>query len=293
MNRLLIIMLSLTTFTACSQSEKKDQSVESPPGYDFSKPKRYDMPDALQEISGISFQPGKKDVMYAIEDEDGLIYHWKSGSMKTLASSRFADEGDFEDVAITNIYSFVLRSDGTLFQFPLKDIGVSQITTVREWKDLLPAGEYESMYAAAEKNELYILCKNCGADKKEQTISGYVLQISPSGELALKTSFKINTQDIPNLTGKKKSKKRAPLRPSAMTFNAGTGEWYVLSSVNKLLIIADTTWKVKQVITLNEKEFPQPEGICFDTDHNLYISNEAGDTPSGTVLMFPLKHVAP
>ncbi|RZK63080.1 MAG: SdiA-regulated family protein, partial [Pedobacter sp.] len=35
--------------------------------------------------------------------------------------------------------------------------------------------------------------------------------------------------------------------------------------------------------------FNQPEGIAFDRDNNLYISNEGGDLSAGNILMFKLK----
>jgi hypothetical protein len=281
MNKALILIFSLITATACSQTEEK-KPMESPVGYNFNNPTIYKMPEELLEISGIAFRPGKKDTMYAIQDEEGKFFYWKNGNPKTLASSYFGDDGDYEDVAITNIYSFVLRSDGTLFQFPLNEIRQDKIRSSKIWEDLLPAGEYESLYADVEKNELYVLCKNCGADKKQESVSGYVLGISGTGSLELKRNFKMDTRDVSPSESQKKNK----LRPSAFTFNKRTNEWFIVSSVNKLLIIADAAWKVKQVVKLNPKLFPQPEGITFDIDNNLYISNEAGSTSAGTVLMF-------
>lgn len=278
-SRILIILLSLIMCTACSQAKKK---FESPAGYDFNRPVTYKMPEELLEISGISFYPGNKDTMYAIQDEEGKIFYWKNGKPDIVTQAKFGKHGDFEDVAITKSHTFVLRSDGTLFGFPITEVKEGNIKSVQEWKDLVPVGEYESLYADAAENDLYILCKNCGADKKEGTVSGYILHLNESGQPSLKSNFKLNIGDGPQLTTLQKSR----LRPSAMAFNNRTNEWYVVSSVNKMLIIADKTWKMKQVIHLNSKLFPQPEGISFDIDNNLYISNEAGNTSAGTVLKF-------
>ncbi len=62
--------------------------------------------------------------------------------------------------------------------------------------------------------------------------------------------------------------------PSALAQNPLTREWFVLSSVNKLLVITDENWKVKSVYPLDPSVFNQPEGIAFDQQQNLYISNE-------------------
>ena len=286
MNRLMILALSLVTFSACSQTEKQ---FDSPAGYDFNHPVVYKMPEELMEISGIAFAPDNNTTMYAIQDEEGKIFYWKNGKPEILSQAKFAKHGDFEDVAITKIYTIVLRSDGTLFQFPLTDIATGTVSAVKEWPGLIPAGEYESLYADNERNELYILCKTCVADKGSGTLSGYVLNISENGTIGLKSNFTINTGNTGD-SGQQKKKQKARLHPSAMAFNKKTQEWYLLSSINKKLIIADRNWSIKQAISLNSSLFPQPEGITFDSDNNLYISNEAGNSSAGTVLKFVLKN---
>ena len=75
-------------------------------------------------------------------------------------------------------------------------------------------------------------------------------------------------------------------RPSAVTLNPVTNEWFILSSVNKLLVIADAGWKVKQAFKLDPTLFSQPEGIAFDNKRTLYISNERGVLEAATVLKF-------
>lgn len=282
MNRLMI-GLSLMAFSACSQTEKK---FDSPAGYDFNNPVVYKMPEELMEISGIAFAPGTNDTMYAIQDEDGKLFYWKNGKPEILSHAKFGKHGDFEDVAITNIYAFILKSDGTLLQFPRAEIAAGTISNVKEWAGLVPAGEYESLYADNEQKELYILCKTCAADKSSGTLSGYILGISDDGTIGLKSNFMINTGDL----GQQKKKQKARVHPSAMAFNKKNQEWYLLSSINKKLIIADRSWNVKQAISLNSSLFPQPEGISFDSDNNLYISNEAGNSSAGTVLKFVLNN---
>ncbi|HRO71502.1 MAG TPA: SdiA-regulated domain-containing protein, partial [Chitinophagaceae bacterium] len=75
-------------------------------------------------------------------------------------------------------------------------------------------------------------------------------------------------------------------RPSGLARNPITSEWFVISSVNKLLVVADSTWNIKQACKLNGNVFNQPEGIAFDKAGNLYISNEGDDLSEGNILKF-------
>jgi hypothetical protein len=283
MNKLLTIALSLLAFSACSKGEK---TYESPQGYDFSKPQTYKMPEDLAEISGIAFYPGQKDRVYAIQDEEGKLFYWTNGNPESAQHISFGKHGDYEDLGITNNFAIILRSDGILFNFPIQEVSEGTLKSVKEWKSLIPEGEYEGLYVDNVSNDLYVLCKSCGADKKTGMVSGYILHLDNQGVPALTGDFKINTQEIPGF------KAKGGLKPSALTYNKQTNEWYLLSSVQKMLIIADKTWKPKQVVHLNPSLFPQPEGIAFDIDNNLYISNEAGNTAAGTVLKFAYKKPA-
>jgi len=238
------------------------------------------MPSSLMEVSGIAFNHGLPDAIYAIQDEEGKFFKMKLG-VKKQSHSKFAKSGDYEDVAILHDRAVVLKSNGNFFSFNLSDANDDDdIKNVAEWKDLLPDGEYEGLFADEASDQLYVICKNCAQDEGTKVISGYTLKFDDS---IYKTGeFSINLAGISALEGKVKK----GLRPSALAKNPITREWYVLSSVNKCLVILDEQWKVKQVVTLSSNMFIQPEGIAFDNAGNLYISNEGDDTAEGNILKF-------
>jgi len=80
--------------------------------------------------------------------------------------------------------------------------------------------------------------------------------------------------------------KKFSLKPSALAKHPLTHQWYILSSVNKMLLITDDQWKPIDIYPLSAALFTQPEGIAFDKAGNLYISNEKGSGASGTILKF-------
>ena len=259
----------------------KPEVITNPKGYDLNKPVKYNMHINLTEISGIAFRHGKRDSLYAEEDENGNVYYLKLGDKK-VSESRFGKSGDYEDIAISNNYTIILRSDGTLFTFPFNQVRNKEIQDVKKLKDVVPAGEYEGMYADEKANRLYILCKNCDGDKGKVS-SGYILQLQNDGTVKSAGGFSVNVKAVEQLlTGKKKG----AFRPSALAKNLNTNEWYILSSVNKVLVVADASWKIKNVYPLNPKLFNQPEGIAFDGQNNLYISNEGDLVSAGNVLKF-------
>ncbi|MGC4101511.1 SdiA-regulated domain-containing protein [Ferruginibacter sp.] len=258
----------------CVSCNNNSGQYKSPEGYDLTKPEKFAMPIVLDEISGITFSKGSNDTIYAEQDEEGKLFHFKLGD-KNISSTKFGKRGDYEDLAISDNTVIMLRSDGTLFSFPLSETSNKETDSVQEWKGLVPEGEYEGLYADDSSN-IYVLCKNCG---KQTNV--YVLKLT-AGTITAAGNFTIDVKPIEELTGDKKIK----FHPSALTKNPLTHEWYILSSVNKLLVTADNNWNIKNVYPLDGLLFDQPEGIAFDKQGNLYISNEKGETIEGTILKF-------
>lgn len=275
---LIILTLSILNISCV---EKKDRGETNPPGYDLAKPTRYNMPDILQEVSGIAFNKGKNDFIYAQQDEDGKLFKLPLGS-KYETVTKFGKKGDYEDVAIVNDWVILLKSNGSLYAFPLAETKKTETTNVKASEKLLPKGEYEGMYADETNNKLYVLCKACKVDKDTKNASGYIFDFKPDGSFKAAGNFVVNASSLDQLTGKKKG----AFNPSALAIHPITKEWFIVSSVNKALIIADAKFKIKGAYHLSSNEFNQPEGIAFDTAGNLYISNEGSETTSGNVLRF-------
>ncbi|MES2652198.1 MAG: SdiA-regulated domain-containing protein [Bacteroidota bacterium] len=284
-NILSIAALSLfITFLAISCVSKGNKVVSNPPGYDLTTPQKYSMPDVLQEISGIAFNKGDNKFVYAQQDEDGKLFKLPLGT-KDETKTKFAEKGDYEDVSIINNWAILLKSNGDLFSFPLSETKNTETTNVKESIGLVPKGEYEGMYADEASGQVYLLCKNCKQDKGGKLTSGSILSFQKDGSLTPKGSFKIDASKMDNLSGKKKG----TFHPSALAIHPLTKEWYVVSSVNKALVILDAKWQVKSVYHLNSNIFNQPEGIAFDKNGNLYISNEGSETQMGNILRFDYK----
>ncbi|MBU2046808.1 MAG: SdiA-regulated domain-containing protein, partial [Bacteroidetes bacterium] len=64
------------------------------------------------------------------------------------------------------------------------------------------------------------------------------------------------------------------IKPSAMAYHPLSGNLYVLSSINHIIVVLDQQGKFLKVIPFIGKEFRQPEGISFNSKGELYVSNE-------------------
>lgn len=272
-----ILLYILFSLFSCSGTIR---DYNTPPGYDLNHPIIYKLPEALVEISGHAFYQGNPDLIYAQQDEDGIVYTLKlSKEPVILNETTFGKEGDYEDLAILGQSVILLRSDGTLFSFPFAELKNKEASYVKKFKNLVPKGEYEGLYVDSSHQLLYILCKNCEVDKGLKQVSGYSLKMEANGNIRPDGSFNISTQKIQSLGGFKK----LIFKPSALTFNPKTKEWFVLSSTNKVLVITDEQWNTKKVYHLNPKIYIQPEGIAFDKTQNLYISSEGDTTRMGRI----------
>lgn len=261
------------------KNQAKEESAASAtlPGYDMKNPVKYNMPTDLLEISGIAFNGGDSKTLYAEQDEDGIIYYLHLGD-KHAKSAKFAKQGDYEDIAIGNNQAVILKSNGEFHSFPLSEVQAGQIKS-QKVKHLMPAGEYEAMSFDKDTKKLYVLCKQCEVDKSSDNNSGYVFDLDANGAITKTGNFNVVVKDPSN-----SSKSKFKFRPSGFAKNPLTNQWFILSSINKIMIVTDDKWNVQASYSL--KGLLQPEGIAFDSAGNMYISNEGDELASGNVMFY-------
>jgi hypothetical protein len=252
-------------FLCLSISCAESQAHSGPSEYDLQSPIVHKMDPKLAEISGIAFQPGNDNNLYAIEDEHANFYRL-SADGKIEGKTDFGKKGDYEDVAITESAAYVLRSDGTILRSDIR--GNPEEIASTEAQDILPGGEYEGMTVGSD-NSLVVLCKDCKIKGSKGKLILYKISIEPSGDL------KAGEPTLVTIGEEQKKDTKTKFAPSGVARSPVNGHWYIISSVNKLLIVLNPDFSSPVTYNLNPKIFPQPEGICFDSKGTLFISNEA------------------
>ena len=95
----------------------------------------------------------------------------------------------------------------------------------------------------------------------------------------------INKSDFENVAGEK-----IDFYPAAIAVHPVTHDIFIISTKDTKCIAQFThDGKLKAFDYLDKEMLPQPEGICFDTKGNLYISTEARHGKPPYVYEFAVK----
>ena len=281
-NRNLIFILfffgNIPTFQSCI--ENKHNVPLASKEYDLNNPSILILNDALMEISGIYFYP-KDSSVFAISDERRYLFkiHLKNNLTQKWKLSKPLD---FEDVAMRDSSFYVLESNGTIHTLNFSSAGDTIYAKKSDLSDK-EDNEFESLYYDDQFKKLVMICKECEEDKKNTTTAwGY----DPETRKYTPSLFTIKVESIAKKIGENKIK----FRPSAATINPLTGDLWIVSALNQLIVVTDRKGNFKEVFTLNPATFTQPEGIAFTPWGALIISDEAGDKyGKGRLLIFKQK----
>lgn len=237
--------------------------------YDLKTPSEYfEMPNQLKEISGIDTINPHQLITHNDEKGELFIYGLKNKSIKRPI--HFGKNDDYEDVAIVGKTAYVVRSDGTLFE--VTNFLEAPITTIHK-TFLSKKDNVEGLCYDQENNQLLLACKG-GKIKKVYAFS------LKNNELNPKPVFKINPKSI-----KERYHVKNDFSPSAIAIHPVTKNYFMLSSIGKMLAEFDNEGHLIHVFNINYPHFRQPEGLCFSKNGDMYISNEAKGRKA-TILKF-------
>lgn len=260
--------------------------------------------DDLNEISGISLTEDGEQII-GVADEKGILYFLDALTGEILKRLEFHKDGDYEDVELVGDDLFVLKSSGTLYQ--VKDIMNTETGAFEKFNTALEiSNDVEGLCHDKKNNLLLLACKaSPKLDEpitlKEQERAVYSFDLNTNSLIESNPvfisrksfqEFVLANPELPK-AGKWKSRfgdeaENFAFEPSAIAIQESTGNYYVLSSVGKVLAVFTPNWKLHTLIKLDKSKFAQPEGICFDQSENLYICNE-GKTGNAIIYKFERK----
>jgi uncharacterized protein YjiK len=281
-NGLLLIFLATVISTACKQP--KTRVIKSPPHYDFSKVQTVKLDLKLKEISGLAWD-GERDEFLAHYDEAGKLYILDKSTNAIMKEFPFGAKGDYEDIALYNGVPYVLRSDGMITKIIRDSAGVRGVEAGK--LTISGANDFETLYADTARKALIMVCKNCAMDNKSQ-VSAFAFYPDSTG-FDVNPVFRMNADSIKKLSEEMAQHKTSKFQPSAAAIHPVLNKLFIISSASNQLVIADLNGKVESVFEIGKRLFPQPEGLTFKRNGDLYISNE-GVSGKATILRFPYIH---
>jgi len=282
-----LLVISLCLLSCKQQKETKNELVNNinslhtslKKDYDFENPKLFKLNNALEEISGLGFYDG---FIFTHNDEQGIIFKIDAKTGNVIDEIPFGKDADYEGIEVADQEAIIIKSNGNLsfFDFNSEKLSI-------EKNQLKTHNDVEGL-CFNNNNELLIACKgqmlNDDLKNKAKAIYSYNIKRKELDEKPFliikdKTLEKYLKNKFKDIDVSKKKKKRMKQRavafaPSGIAIHPKTKKMYLTSAKGNLLVIYNSEKELEDIIFLNNKQLPQPEGICFDNDANLYISTE-------------------
>lgn len=239
------------------------------------------MPNTLEEISGLALYDEQS--MVGVDDEHGTI-HFFNKNGEVINSIEFDDGDDYEGVAVAGDNIWITKSTGSLFS-------ISESGAIEKFKTSLKRkNNVEGLAFDKSGHRLLIACKGDGGiNKKIEGKAVYEYDLGTKKVSSDPVLVILISQLDKFIKQRNKELEVTSFEPSGIAIEPGTGHLYIISHQDKTLAVFDEQYSLKEVLKLSHNVFKQPEGICFDTKGNLYISNEGRGGRANVLVFRPLR----
>lgn len=254
--------------------------TEAASPYLFDRPDlAIELPGRLDEISGLTDLGGGR--LGAVQDEKGSLYVLDVATGEVVHEHDFGGDGDYEGVERVGERVVVLRSDGRLFV--ILDWQAEKATAATIETGLHGSCDAEGLAFDAEGERLLIACKEGPGRGIRGARALYAFDLNQQA-LSPDPAFVIWADSLGGVERSVDEAVRAAVRPlsdinafkpSAVGIHPRTGEVYVLSSVEKAVLVLARDGTIAAMWPLSPRLFPQPEGLAFLPDGTLFIASEA------------------
>lgn len=267
MNKRIFMIILFSLLTILIMSASFNNSVLN--SYDFSKPdKTLSLSKELKDLSGITLLDD--GTIFASDDKAGIIYEvdMQTGNVKSkiqLGKTKLTE--DFEDVTISKKDFYLVTSSGVIYQTKKITAEVAEFDKFET--KLSIKNNVTGLCTNPKENSLLLLCKDepgyglkaCRAiysfdlkTKKLENFPKHIIHLSQ-----LKKEFGINE-----------------FQPTALCLHQKTGNIFILSSKEMLLIELTKTGDIINKYDLNSKYHWKPEGLVITKDDTIIIADKKG-----------------
>jgi len=306
----LIFFFALLLFASCDPAKRISKSEELKPiedhkhpshdyifPYNLSQPDAlFEMPKILNEISGISLTPDRKKIA-AIQDENGILFQLDKQTGKLVKEVKFHKNGDYEDITCIDNKTFIVKSSGTVYELEMTPADTFKVS--KHKFGLSKENDVEGMCFDKRNNRLLLACKG-EMTQKDNLAKGVYAYNLETRKMETEPFFKLTLSEMQQYVKEHHNESADPLfetyiageqesftfYPSAIAIHPQTGNYYIASSKGKVLSVISPKKEILHIQKLSKKEHKQPEGLTFDEDGTLYISNEGKDKIPANIQKF-------
>ncbi len=234
----------------------------------------------LKEISGLSLSANGEQLI-TVNDEKGILFFLNKSTGNIEQQVVFHDDGDYESLEVVDNTIYICKSKGVIYA--IKDIKDPTKNQERYDTGLGKDADIEGMAYDKTQNQLLLTCKGITSDPLQRAIYGFDLTTKKCSPQPLFNISLTQVQDFLKKTNADQNTfdkyfETTPSEfhfgPSGIAVHPFTQEWYMVSSVGKVLMVVSRKGEILNIIKLDKKIHAQPEGITFDKNGTLYISNE-------------------
>jgi len=296
MIRILFISIAILTLLSskCSDVESSETIVISDSNfkfsYDLNEPNSsFFLTSELKEISGLSCSLDDQ-YLYAINDELANLYILDIQTAEIKDKVDFGKPDDYEGMCMVDDFVYIVESNGNL-----KVVDPKSKKRVASYDcSLSKKNNIEGLAYDASTKRLLLAAKGNskldGHKKGKRSIFSiptfdYKVEKKPYLSLDMKKRFEALVQKKSEEVDDKMKSRIGDFAPSGLAIHPSTKDLYILSARGQTLTIVNSEGHLQAVVFLSQNSNPQPEGICFDRNGTLYISNE-GVTGKGRIASF-------
>jgi uncharacterized protein YjiK len=246
--------------------------------FELNRPDRsYLLPSELKEISAVVVSR-TEPIAWAVNDEQATLFRIDLNDDSVESAQTFAKPGDYEGIELVDGAVVVARSDGRLWR--ISEEGVQEVKS-----PLSERYDVEGLAWDERNSRLLVACKGkAGRGAQfEHSRAVYAVRV-PTYEWADTPAFVVERATLRRFLEENERVGRKPgaaksFAPSAIGIDPVTGNIYILSSTGRMLVVLDAAAEnILEVVTLARDVHAQPEGLAFDGEGSLYISNEGRGT---------------
>jgi uncharacterized protein YjiK len=211
-----------------------------------------ELDNQLNEISGLTFDENSN--LFAINDEQGIVFQIDPSSGRTIDERYFGKNGDYEGITNTSKGLFVLKSNGDLYPLDIK--GKDRFKFPKR-----NGFDFEGLSYDEQNKQLILACKSHSIKKYKNKVLFYAFDLEKMEYLKKPILTLAHDQVGKNF------------KPSGLYIQPN-GTWFILSSSSRELMIYTMKTADFDKIKLPKRPFQQPEGIVVLKTGEIYISNE-------------------